>query len=244
MARPTGRFKRDSASDTRLNYIRCPTCGLANMRGQPLCGHCKTPLPRLEELQQAIDESPKLQQLLQSIRRSQRRRKKLKKMYRAVTGAEKPDGFYVALAVIPGLGHMARREWLSGWAYFGTVVFLMVTVSIFLDQPMKWLPLAVAALVHTYSVCALLGFKPPNGHAAVLLTFSILAILTAGIYVPSLIFMRRLAIYDELGRVPVSGEDEALFGFALLASIVLCGLAAMASAYYSAKSRQIPGKLQ
>jgi len=190
MARRSGRFKRDSASDTRLHYIRCPSCGLANLRGQPLCGHCKTSLPRLEELQQAIDESPKLQQIIQSIRRRQRRRKKIKKAYRAITGAEKPDGFYVALSVVPGLGHVARGEWGKGWAYFGTVVFLMVTVSIFQDKPMKWLPLAVAALVHTYSVCALLDFKPPTGLAAMLLTFSILAILLAGIYLPVLVFMR------------------------------------------------------
>jgi len=230
--------KRNSAKDTRLRFVRCPTCGLANVRGQSLCGHCRTPLPDLDTLQDAIDESPKLQQYLRSIRQAQRRRRKIKKAIRAVTGRiEKPSGFYVALAVVPGLGHIARGERNKGLGYLVTVVFLLFLARLLYDEPGIWLPLTIAALAHTYTLCELMDFKPPNGYAAMLLTGGIWLILMLLFYLPLTVIYGQWQVYDELGRVPVGSGDAARVGYSLLALILLCGAAAMASAYYSAKSR-------
>jgi len=231
-------MKRDSASDTKLRFIRCPHCGLANLRGQPLCGHCKRRLPDFDELQQAIDESPRLQKVLRSLRRAQRRRKKIRRAVHMITGrTERPNGFYVALSAVPGLGHIVKGNTAVGSAHLAAVALLMTLVWLFFGKTLMWLPVTLAVLTHTYSVCDLLNFRPKNAFASLILTVSIWTVLAAGLYLPALVLCQR---WVDLGEMAVPElNDRKLFGYACIALPMLGGCAAMASAYYNAKSRQL-----
>jgi len=207
------------------------------MRGQPRCEHCKARLPDLDDLQQAIDENPRLQKYVRRLRRSLRRREKVQKMIDVLTGnAPRPSGFYVALSIVPGLGHIVLGLSQKGGTILAVVAALLAVVYAFYGTSAVYLAVTVAALVHTYAVCDLMKFRPRNGFAAFGLTAGLWTLLALCFYLPIVFLIGRLGREvrpDELAEPLV----RTIQGYSLLGLMMLCGAAFLMSVYYNAKSR-------
>jgi len=224
--------------DTLITSLKCPRCGLINMRGQTRCGHCKEILPDIDELQGRIDTNPRLQQYMRALRRSRRRRKKIQKMIDILAGnAPRPGGFYVAISIVPGLGHILLGLTGRGFGILGIVIGFVIGIFFTYGTPMVWLALTAAALVHTYGVCDLMSYCPKNPFAVLGLTAGVWTLLASCFYFPIMILsglIDRGIDPEEMARPITSGS---LIGGSLLSMMLLCGAAFMTSLYYHAKSK-------